>query len=217
MDGRMLGAMARVMNDDTVKGLICFSCATISPYVKSWSYKTMTSDMWMGNSTSESPIKMYKVQNTLLKWLKETEQAFLDNFHFDTWKGRYASNNSPAGNPFVHCDAVVRDDNAEWTRFLKLPHKSQDEQQSADHPRLRLLCCPEDICQNHRDCAKHRSDEICEHCEVPICRSCMRWVRSAKFGYRIPMVLANDNWSGYTPEIIVKHKVRWIEAGSKCR
>ena len=67
MDGRMLGAMARVMNDDTVKGLICFSCATINPYVKSWSFKTRTTDVWMGNSTGESPIKMYKVQGALLK------------------------------------------------------------------------------------------------------------------------------------------------------
>ena len=30
------------------------------------------------------------------------------------------------------------------------------------------------------------------------------------------MAVANDNWVGYVPDIIVKHKVRWIEAAVAC-
>ena len=37
-------------------------------------------------------------------------------------------------------------------------------------------------------------------------------MRSSKFGYRVPKALCNDNFWSYTTEIIVKYKVRWIEA-----
>ena len=35
---------------------------------------------------------------------------------------------------------------------------------------------------------------------------------SKKHNYRIPMALANDNFIGYTTDLIPRFKVRWLEA-----
>ena len=32
----------------------------------------------------------------------------------------------------------------------------------------------------------------------------------------VPMALANDNFYGYAPEVIYKHRVRWIEVAAAC-
>ena len=32
----------------------------------------------------------------------------------------------------------------------------------------------------------------------------------------VPTALANDNFYGYAPEVIYKHRVRWIEAAAAC-
>ena len=36
LDRRMLRLMANVLNSNSVKGLICFACATVHTYVRSW-------------------------------------------------------------------------------------------------------------------------------------------------------------------------------------
>lgn len=71
-----------------------------------------------------------------------------------------------------------------------------------------MLCCPEDV-ERSPSC-RHSEDEVCAECSVPLCASCEQAIvfhqrRSA------PMVLGNDNFWGYTTDIIYRYQVRWIE------
>jgi hypothetical protein len=72
-----------------------------------------------------------------------------------------------------------------------------------------MLCCPEDVQPCGND---HREGEICPQCRVPLCANCVNHLlQSESPAYKIPMALTNDNFWGYTCDIIAMYKVRWIE------
>ena len=73
-----------------------------------------------------------------------------------------------------------------------------------------LLCCPEDTQRSAR--CKHDATTLCKSCMIPLCRCCIRAMMKKKQGCRIPLGLCNDNFWGYTTDIITRYKVRWIEA-----
>ena len=75
---------------------------------------------------------------------------------------------------------------------------------------VRILCCPEDVTRS--DKCKHNTHELCGFCEIPICKSCRNDAWSPVSNYRMPMALSNDNFWGYTTDIITRFQVRWIEA-----
>ena len=52
---------------------------------------------------------------------------------------------------------------------------------------------------------------MCEHCKVPVCKSCRTKLWQADGKSNVPMSLANDNWYGYVQDIIARLNVRWIE------
>ena len=53
--------------------------------------------------------------------------------------------------------------------------------------------------------------QLCNACRIPLCRTCADCI---VFNHtsEIPMVLANDNFWGYTSDLIFRYKVRWLEA-----
>ena len=85
----------------------------------------------------------------------------------------------------------------EWRRLLRI-RGGEDTHE--------ILCCPEDIQCTAKH--KHKPEEICSACEVPICRDCWQFLRT---GRDVPMALANDNMWGYISPLIVEYEVRWIE------
>ena len=48
---------------------------------------------------------------------------------------------------------------------------------------------------------------------VPVCDECYVHINKAPL-YSSPMALANDNFIGYTYDMILRYKVRWIEAAA---
>ena len=71
-----------------------------------------------------------------------------------------------------------------------------------------ILCCPEDV----EFCGRHSTAELCGNCRIPLCCRCWHYSWSSRCNHRIPMVLGNDNFFGYTTELLTKYRVRWIEA-----
>ena len=69
-----------------------------------------------------------------------------------------------------------------------------------------ILCCPEDIrCDV---CVPSDARTLCEHCHVPVCRSCHQALRSQ----RVPTEgLANDMWTGYAPQQLYADQATIIE------
>ena len=112
---------------------------------------------------------------------------------------RYAHGVESQGNPFTHTPELA-EGSSEWQRQLTFL--------AADKAPIRMLGNPEHV----RACeGRHGEHEICEHCQVPVCLECYTSLlpHCAK---GIPMALCNDNFWGYTTDIIYKYKVRWIEA-----
>ena len=62
-----------------------------------------------------------------------------------------------------------------------------------------------------RSVAERRIIRMCEHCKIPVCRSCEIKLWQADGKSNVPMSLANDNWYGYVQDLIAKYNVRWIE------
>ena len=62
-----------------------------------------------------------------------------------------------------------------------------------------------------RPIADRRIVRMCNHCEIPVCRTCRQQLSRADGKSNVPMSLANDNWYGYVQELIARHNVRWIE------
>ncbi len=52
---------------------------------------------------------------------------------------------------------------------------------------------------------------LCDDCRLPLCHRCAACIVT-KQAANIPMVLCNDNFWGYTTELLFKYKVRWLEA-----
>ena len=104
----------------------------------------------------------------------------------------------------LHDVPELAEENWEWRRLLQVPGLTEQV----------MICCPEDV-ERSKACRYHADHIICEHCNVPICASCWEPLQDPH-SRGIPMAVANDNWVGYVPDIIVKQQVRWIEAAVAC-
>ena len=125
------------------------------------------------------------------------------NLSLSTFRERYARRHEEGEGPFANATFLTDPDDWEWKRLFQL-----------QRGRLCLLalCCPEDV--EHCGGA-HGRHIICERCRFPICSTCRPSMqrRNAK-RCCVPMTLCNDNMWGYSTDLIVKHKVRWIEAAA---
>ena len=147
--------------------------------------------------SSCADISMLTVRETLLKLEAEDTNMFMLNCALERFRQRYAPEGDAKGDPFKNAEEL-RPGNPEWQRVLLLPHKGQR--------RVPLLCCPEDV-ERDPSCT-HDDTELCERCKIPLCARCRGAMRRRK---AIPMGLCNDNFWGYTTDIITKYRVRWIE------
>ena len=119
----------------------------------------------------------------------------------ELYKQRYASNDHADGNPFLNTTELA-DNDPEWQALLQC----EDDRSKL----IRILCCPEDI-ERGPKCG-HPKDVLCGSCRIPICESCMKHAWLSKYNHSTPMALANDNFIGYTTDLITRYNVRWIEA-----
>ena len=123
---------------------------------------------------------------------KLTSESFSQNWDLAQYKVSYGT----------HASVRTRLVGSQWQR--KLPPSLCKGQA--------ILCCPEDhVC---RHCTPGNI-QLCEDCELPLCRSCWSRMRQPHFS-GVPQALANDNWYGYPLELLYTHKVRWIEAAAAC-
>ena len=74
---------------------------------------------WQGYRNQCGFIKLWPAKWILWEHYLKHPDAFRDNFHFETFVQRYASEHSLAGNPFVHARELQPGD-AEWQRALRL-------------------------------------------------------------------------------------------------
>ena len=204
MDRRQLAQVAEAGRSDNIKSYVCLCCAQIRTWVRSWECAYDFSDTkrkqeWRSFAT-RTDIRMMSVGRSLWRMYEEHPDAFDDNFGMDTFKKRYAEDRPGNGvNPFQNA-TDFDEDNYEWQRVLRLP----------DGESKRILCCPEDVTPG--PVCRHAQHGLCRNCQVPICTDCWWKSKSEKYNHRIPMALSNDNFIGYTSDIIARYKVRWLEA-----
>ena len=123
-----------------------------------------------------------------------------ETFDLKKFNENDASETAEAGNPFQGA-VDLEDGQTEWQRRLNYAKVKYDGW---------LLCCPEDVCKRHK--CRHADTDLCEHCLIPLCRRCHRLMHKKMSACRIPMSLCNDNFWGYSTDILIKNKIRWIEA-----
>jgi len=213
VDRRTLSLVTRLANSETISSLACFACSQVHTHVKMWN--SMYEDQrvpgawgedddedvrsWQRN-VSQGDIRYIPA---LMKYLANNRTAFIDNFYLRTFKARYASEKTTGGNSLENA-TELRAGNYEWVRVLIT---------TAAQPKL--LCCPEDVRRGTHPlapCKAHARHELCPNYEITLCSLCKRHLKRSGEAAAIPMALCNDNFWGYSSELIWKHKVRWIEA-----
>ena len=148
---------------------------------------------------SKNKIELHEVRRSLLPFYKRNEGNFRLHFDLQRFKERYCVDEQEGGNPFRNSQ-LLNDDADEW-----IQRWASDE----DDGMPALLCCPEDV---HRceDC-KGQSRSICDSCSIPLCVECAQCIVHGR-RKEIPMALCNDNFWGYTSDLIFKYQVTWLEA-----
>ena len=187
VDRRALAMLQQVMNSESTKSLVCFVCAQIHTYLEvdapgNWQIKYHSAAIFE-HLEADSEKRGFLGQNCSL-------QEFIQ---------RYARGSREQGNVFQNAPEFTETD-WEWKRVFLWSRQGK--------PPLLLLCCPEDVAHCGRDHARHA---LCRRCEVPLCFHCFLGLQP-KTAHAIPMALGNDNFWGYTSDIIAKYQVRWIEA-----
>ena len=179
---------------------MCLCCAQIHTWVRNWEctydcFDDEKNQRWRSYAR-RTDICMMSVERSLWRMYEEHPDALDDTFGMATFKQRYAGDRPGNGvNPFQNA-TDFDEDNYEWQRVLRLP----------DGKSKRILCCPEDITPGPS--CRHAQHGLCRNCQVPICTDCWWKSRSEKYNFRIPMALANDNFIGYTSDIIARYKAR---------
>ena len=198
VDRRTLTLVCRLARSETLRGLVCFTCAQVFTSVTSWERMHGPAPSREALD-SKAAIRMCNVGETLLKLEGTDLSAFMRNCSLELFRKRYGQEDSPNGSPFASAPELAPDA-GEWQRRLLIPSKGQE---------VSLLCCPEDARRGSR--CRHSDVQLCAECSIPLCQRCeeacvSRW-RGAP-----PMVLCNDNFWGYTTDILYRYQVRWIEA-----
>ena len=198
IDRRILTILNKLANSDTLQSAVCFVCAQLHTWVQSWTQ--IHGEAWP-NFKSQAPIR----------WLKLKIRCWLGKIwtHICFWKlsmsldskNKFAAENEAHDNPFSNASELKVGD-TEWQRKLFISEKNVA---------LWILCCPEDVNARKSRRCQHNDDVLCAHCEIPVCCKCeSKWPKGEN--HKIPMAIGNDNLWGYTSDIIVKHKVTWLEA-----
>ena len=205
VDRRTLAWIVRIMKSENIESLICFACAQVRTHVAFWDkmHEKSSTDPDYGHlgHLSASEIKLHTVQASLLQMEASDTEAFQLNFCRNYYKDRYAQSDGVRNNPLENA-AELQDGAYEWQR--RLLHRGGSENA------LDILCCPEDV--RRSETCKHASNELCKKCSIPLCSSCYAKIRRRGGDRGIPMALCNDNFWGYTTDIISRYQVRWIEA-----
>ena len=217
VDRRVLRGLNTMLPE--VKAMVCFCCAQIHSHVPLWramyapgqhglhKVPQHTSISWQEPlhrsehkhaHHSKNMIEMYGVRSSLRAFFLRNEDKFRLHFGLREFKLRYASDLQPQGNPFKNATCLSESE-AEWVQRLVLEGVEED---------VFLLCCPEDV-DKCKACAR-QGNRLCEACRIPLCQECSRCIVVGATS-EIPMALANDNFWGYTSEIIFKYKVRYLE------
>ena len=192
IDRRIFKTLNTVANGQEVYSLICFVCAQVKTHVggecSHWNIRRQCAGTFLDQAHD---IKIQIADGAATTSLEL-------NLGWQYFKRRFASDRNGAFNPF-HVAPELADDCWEWSRVYSLKNKNAGT--------IRLLCCPEDV----GSCGKHGEHHICKDCQIPICKSCHSGLlHVASPG--IPMALCNDNFWGYTTDVISKYQVRWIES-----
>ena len=160
----------------------------------------MHSEAWL-NFNSQAQIRWLKVRDSLLAWESLDTKMFLETFDVARFKENFATDNGCHGNPFLNATELKHGD-TEWQRKLLF---------SEENVARWILCCPEDVSARKSQRCRHNDDVLCAHCEIPVCCKCeSKWRKGEN--HKIPMAIGNENLWGYTSDIVVKHKVTWLEA-----
>ena len=217
VDRRTLRALNLMLED--VKALHCFGCAQIFTHVPLWEKMYSPGERGKHEESTESTdkkkkqewtehtaaylsqnfIEMYEVSHSLRRFFMRDEDNFRLHFCLRQFKERYASKQGNTENPFQN-SRLLDEDAYEWVQHVTFAGVSDA---------IPVLCCPEDC----KKCSKCRgqSGRLCDRCQVPLCWRCAACVVRQRYA-DIPMVLCNDNFWGYTTELIFRYKVRWLEA-----
>ena len=151
-----------------------------------------------GSSFSRNGISMHAVRDTLRRFYMRDERNFRLHFDLRLFKERYASDLQSDGNPFRHSQVLSENDD-EWVQHIQFDDGMEP---------VFLLCCPEDV-QKCRACARQKG-RLCNSCCIPLCKECNLCIGRGQTT-EIPLALANDNFWGYTSDIIFRYKVRYLE------
>ena len=203
VDRRTLALVSRLANSSTIQSLVCFCCAQVRTHVRPWDKmydcgQRGVGGRHTGHKYSRGDIRMYTVEESLHAYQERDSDGFLRDFSRDRFRHVYGAERPGDGNPFENAPELD-DGQTEWLRVLDVSGVS-----------VVLLGCPEDTkrCQG---CCHKPEGEICKRCQIPLCDTCAR-VIVRKVSDDIPMAVCNDNFWGYTTDIIAKYRVRWIEA-----
>ena len=174
--------------------------AQVFTSVKAWERMyAAAGQRWCAEAAeSKAQIRMCKVQDTLLKLRAEDSAAFMRICCLGEFRTRYGSAEGPGAKPFANAPDLAPG-STEWQRRLIVPGTGRREP---------LLCCPEDV--ERGPLCRHAEDEVCADCSVPLCLTCERaivWHEQMT----APMVLGNDNFWGYTTDIIYRYQVFYSE------
>ena len=202
LDRRVLSLLTGFCNSQSIEALVCVACGQIHTHVKSWT-KRWRKETWRTSGNDYFPaISRRSVELTLLKMLRVNRTCFSNSFELRCFLKRFASDAHPEGNPFTNAQEFAKGC-YEWKRrFPAAGHM-------ADGEVCEVLCCPEDVRSTSR--CQHAADTLCPHCEIAICNSCYKVCHDVT-ATAIPMSFGNDNFWGYTTEILYKYEVRWVEA-----
>ena len=194
VDRRTLRPLNTMLQD--VKAMICFCCAQVHTHVPLWErmytpgqagrHESEDGEPWREHRhsyASANNIEMISVEESLRRFKKRSEPNFLLHFGLRRFKGRYASELTHGGNPFVN-SKQLDEDAAEWVQHLHL----RDE--GAPIP---ILCCPEDVLKCPR-CLMSKT-RICEGCKIPLCFQCRECIVRGR-ATEIPMVLCTTTFGG---------------------
>ena len=211
IDRRILRIVNMMLPD--IKAMMCFGCAQIHAHVPLWERMYNPSQYgrhedpvskrcWTEHSKShrsQNAIEMYAVERSLAFFCRHNERNFRLHFDLRQFKERYASDLQTDGNPFRNT-RILEENQPEWIRHIRFPHLDKD---------IGLLCCPEDV-QRCKKCLPSPM-RLCNECRIPLCTACAGCIVH-NITTEIPMILANDNFWGYTTDLIFRYKVRWLEA-----
>ena len=152
VDRRIFQDLARVVDSDSVKSLICFSCAQVRTYCRVWEKDGL------------SEIRYYKAAKLEELEARERdggEKTFTRNFSLPFYIRSY-------GVPGF--DRARREEpNFEEAVWQNFEWKRKFLFSDATKPAHEVLCCPEHVRRTNK-CKRHGDTELCSNCEVPFCQ-----------------------------------------------